>query len=1321
MRAINTNIITKFRYSWKKNLLVVFTIFFCFNLGYATVYTSTGTSTGWSTGTTWDQGSAPSAATDTVVIQSGHTVILDASPTLDSLAVNGTLQFPSSGPYTFTVRAVSIAGAINATFTSGATLHTFNISGNLTGIGNFDGYVPGGLFQATVISIDFNSSSADQIFSLSGSTIEFYNFTISNSGGQVTTTNSNSTVFGTYSIGGSADVVLGSGTITMAEGNFAISSGATFDANISTIRFTSSSASQQISIDASTAFNNIILNKSGGSFTLSGTTDTLTIDGTFTRTDGSITSLSGVTLQYNQTTGSLTYNGTSSQAVENEWPSSIGPVNVTINNSSGVSTTSAQSIAKTLSLTSGTFSLGSADLDILGTVAGSELADGGTVSTSGTITLGNGTGLQVPQSISGNVTLSNLTINKGYTIADSNVVTIDGSLTLSGDGDLTVTAGTLNLNGKTITGTGNNTLTVSSGATVQTGGSSLSAFDDLVATSGTLEFSGSGSQETLPTDETIGTIIVNNSSNVATASGTLVIADALTFSNTSGIINTTSSNILELESDVTVTGEDDSHYIDGPVTITSLGTSSSFDVPVGDGSELRNVLVTNGTGASGDITVQYETTNPNVGNNPGVKSTSNNRKWTITPAASGIQQFDVQLIFTSPGFTIADEDAIRILRGTSGSSDWTITDDTPTIDTGNDLVATNGTVLTGTSPVNFTIAEVGGAVSWDGEGADGLWNTASNWSGDAVPTSADDVTIDVSGGVTVTIGTSVSAVAQSLTIGDAGGTGSDNTLIINSTLGSPLTITTALTVYDDGALVFNASNGDISAGSTSFSSGSSVEYQQRLIPVDTYGNLSINGATGVSGSGTVTVNANLTKSGGAFTSSEAFTVSGTYTGTAGDATYNGGLTVNGSTFTVNGGSVSGTVTLSGSGTQYIEGTGSEIDFDALTINNSSGLTVNNPISVSGVLTLTDGLVTTSELNLLTIGTSGTISNPSQDFINGPMANQNTSNMFFAIGKGSDYRPVELVNVSGTSPTVRFEMFNGDPGGSTGTGVNNISAIRYWKAQVITGSITCRVELHWGSDDGVDGDTNNDLIVVQSTNGSDGTYNDIGNFSNGTDWVQSDPTSIRTVEADYFTFGSLYGDNSLPVELAAFEALADFSKIELTWTTASENNNLGFNIYRNVAGDDSWNKMNSNLIDGQGTASYASDYSFVDSKITAGETYRYKLESVSVNGLVIEEKIVEVSVPIPDQYVLFDNYPNPFNPTTNIKFQLPEAQRIRLAVYDLNGSLVRTLANDMLYSSGEHIVSWDATDNAGNRVATGIYLYRFQAGKFTKTGKMILVK
>jgi hypothetical protein len=327
---------------------------------------------------------------------------------------------------------------------------------------------------------------------------------------------------------------------------------------------------------------------------------------------------------------------------------------------------------------------------------------------------------------------------------------------------------------------------------------------------------------------------------------------------------------------------------------------------------------------------------------------------------------------------------------------------------------------------------------------------------------------------------------------------------------------------------------------------------------------------------------------------------------------------------------------------------------------------------------------------------------------------NTGTKIFPIGQGTKYRPVELSSLSGVVST-SFTVTEGNPGGSPdGETLVRISPIRYYQG---TGSITSgTIKLVYGADDGVNDPA--DLRVAQSSSAA-GTYVSAGGTGTGSPSGSITSNSISSL--GFFRLGSAVGDNPLPVELAAFEALTDFSMIQLTWTTASENNNLGFNIYKTTAGDDSWNKLNSSLIEGQGTVSYSSNYTFVDSKITTGETYQYKLESLSVNGLTIEEKIIEVTVPVPDQYVLFNNYPNPFNPTTNIKFQLPEAQQVKLSIYDLNGGLVTTLINNQPYPSGEHILSWDATDHGGNRVATGIYLYQFQAGKFVKTGKMILVK
>lgn len=88
---------------------------------------------------------------------------------------------------------------------------------------------------------------------------------------------------------------------------------------------------------------------------------------------------------------------------------------------------------------------------------------------------------------------------------------------------------------------------------------------------------------------------------------------------------------------------------------------------------------------------------------------------------------------------------------------------------------------------------------------------------------------------------------------------------------------------------------------------------------------------------------------------------------------------------------------------------------------------------------------------------------------------------------------------------------------------------------------------------------------------------------------------------------------------------------------------------------------------------------------------------------------------PDRFVLSQNYPNPFNPRTTIAFSLPQAQFVKLAVYDLTGRLVKTLVNGYT-AAGTHHATFDASD-----LASGVYVYRLEAGSYQQTNKMALVK
>ena len=94
--------------------------------------------------------------------------------------------------------------------------------------------------------------------------------------------------------------------------------------------------------------------------------------------------------------------------------------------------------------------------------------------------------------------------------------------------------------------------------------------------------------------------------------------------------------------------------------------------------------------------------------------------------------------------------------------------------------------------------------------------------------------------------------------------------------------------------------------------------------------------------------------------------------------------------------------------------------------------------------------------------------------------------------------------------------------------------------------------------------------------------------------------------------------------------------------------------------------------------------------------------------------------LPDGFNLDQNYPNPFNPSTRISYDLPEQAQIILGIYDLLGKSIKILVNQS-QDAGKKIAVWDGTDNLGRQVSAGVYLYRIQAGEFTQTRKMLLLK
>ncbi|UCE67345.1 MAG: T9SS type A sorting domain-containing protein, partial [Candidatus Zixiibacteriota bacterium] len=108
------------------------------------------------------------------------------------------------------------------------------------------------------------------------------------------------------------------------------------------------------------------------------------------------------------------------------------------------------------------------------------------------------------------------------------------------------------------------------------------------------------------------------------------------------------------------------------------------------------------------------------------------------------------------------------------------------------------------------------------------------------------------------------------------------------------------------------------------------------------------------------------------------------------------------------------------------------------------------------------------------------------------------------------------------------------------------------------------------------------------------------------------------------------------------------------------------------------------------------------------------------GTVDQTDIEEENIAVPDDYALLSNYPNPFNAQTTISFALPVPSNVKIEIYNITGSQVKTLVNEYR-KAGRHTIIWDATDDYGNEVSTGVYFYRLMAGELNLSQKMTLIK
>jgi hypothetical protein len=226
--------------------------------------------------------------------------------------------------------------------------------------------------------------------------------------------------------------------------------------------------------------------------------------------------------------------------------------------------------------------------------------------------------------------------------------------------------------------------------------------------------------------------------------------------------------------------------------------------------------------------------------------------------------------------------------------------------------------------------------------------------------------------------------------------------------------------------------------------------------------------------------------------------------------------------------------------------------------------------------------------------------------------------------------------------------------------------------------------------------------------TDATQTDInvGSFA----FRQGSAASGPYLKLDGLIIGTSW-DYVVPVELTSFAASINGKNVSLSWTTATETNNSGFEVERKSE-TSNWQLIG--FVKGNGTTTEKQIYNYYDNNISVGK-YSYRLKQVDFNGSFEYSKSVEAEIITPDKFELNQNYPNPFNPSTTIKFSLPSAGNVKLSVYNLLGQEVQTLLNGFM-EAGVHTVNFNAKN-----INSGIYLYKIEANGLTSVRKMTLLK
>lgn len=377
----------------------------------------------------------------------------------------------------------------------------------------------------------------------------------------------------------------------------------------------------------------------------------------------------------------------------------------------------------------------------------------------------------------------------------------------------------------------------------------------------------------------------------------------------------------------------------------------------------------------------------------------------------------------------------------------------------------------------------------------------------------------------------------------------------------------------------------------------------------------------------------------------------------------------------------------------------------LTVDNSTGVTLTNGVTVNGTLAVNDGDLHLNG-NTVTLGTTATLAETPGNTVMDPTGMITTTR---------DLNAPSGLNVGGMGAMLTTSVNLGtttiERTHAPGTGAGNEGINRIFNIQPTNNSGLGATLRFYYDESELNGLSEANLILFKSSTGTNNTWSGHGGTVNTTD------NYVELAGIDDFSYWTVADSNQpIPVELTSFKAEIIKNAVLLNWITATETNNSGWNVERILVNENNtteWVKLG--FIEGSGNSTTNKEYSFTDKYLANGK-YQYRLQQVDFDGTINYSDIVEVDFnQIPTEFSLYQNYPNPFNPSTTIKFDVPASAFVNVSIYNSIGEKVAIVVNEQM-EAGSHSVRFDASN-----LASGIYIYRLMANEQVFTNKMMLIK